>query len=82
MTTFTPVSEIPDRSCRHINTKWIKLIEAFLASGEKCAHVEVQLPDTKQRAYNGLIMAKRRAFPNDIKVFFRKGEVYLERLKK
>ena len=56
------------------------MVEEFLQSGYKFAEVTLEGNDTPRRAYNGLMMAICRQYPEKCAVIWRHGRIYLMRL--
>lgn len=74
------VTSIPAKSSLRKKAGRALLVEEFLSSGYRFAEVTLEKNDTARRAYNGLMMAIRRQYPDECAVLWRHGRIFLTRL--
>ncbi len=74
------VNEIPEKNSFRRKACRMAEIASFLESGYDFAEYTPEGSDNARRAYNGLLMAIRRAFDGQAAVLWRHGRVYLKRL--
>ncbi|MBQ3078599.1 MAG: hypothetical protein IJC48_01185 [Clostridia bacterium] len=74
------VIEIPEKNTFRRRASRMNEVEDFLKSGFDCAEYTPEGADNPRRAYNGLLMAIRRAYPGKAAVLWRRGRVYLKRM--
>lgn len=73
------IKQVPVKYSASRNAVRMAAVEEFLKGGDACAEYRPEDGDTPRRAYNGILMAVRRKYPNRVTVFWRQGKIFLQK---